>query len=214
MNDSAVPSRTLVFIGDSITDAGRREDPEHLGFGYVRLIAEHFAAHEPGAAVVNTGIGGDRVRDLVARFEQDCLRLSPDVVTIYVGVNDTWRRYDSDDPTSADDFEAGYRYLLDQLSAEHPSAPVLLILPFVADIDEERARYHEDLDPKVSKIRALAREFGHSVVDSELLLARAYADGHTPATIAEDGVHPTIAGHRLLADAWLEAFAEVDPRRR
>ncbi|UQN30189.1 SGNH/GDSL hydrolase family protein [Brachybacterium kimchii] len=213
MNDTAVPARTLVFIGDSITDAGRREDPEHLGFGYVRLIAEHFAAHEPDARVLNTGIGGNRVPDLVARFGPDCVDLAPDVVTLYVGVNDTWRRYDSDDPTSVEDFEAGYRYLLDQLSGARPGVPVLLILPFVADIDEEKARFHEDLAPKVARIRALAREFGHPVVDSEHLLERAYAAGHTPATIAEDGVHPTIAGHRLLADAWLEAFATVDPRR-
>ncbi|PWH05364.1 lysophospholipase [Brachybacterium endophyticum] len=212
MND-AVPSRSLLFIGDSITDAGRREDPEHLGFGYVRLIAEHIAAHEPGSTVVNTGIGGDRVRDLVSRFDPDCLDHAPDVVTIYVGVNDTWRRYDSDDATSADDFEAEYRYLLDQLSAIRPGTPVILILPFVADIDEEKARYHEDLDEKVARVRDLAREFGHAIVDTEEILERAYADGHTPATIAEDGVHPSIAGHRLIADAWLQSYAEIDQHR-
>ena len=56
--------RTLLFIGDSITDCGRREDPEELGHGYVRLLAEHFAAHEPTATVINRGISGNKVADL------------------------------------------------------------------------------------------------------------------------------------------------------
>jgi lysophospholipase L1-like esterase len=207
------PSRTLLFIGDSITDVSRREDPQHLGYGYVRLLAEHLAAHEPRSTVINRGISGNRVRDLVARFDEDCLDLNPDVVTIYIGVNDTWRAFDQDDPTSADAFEKDYRYLLDQLSGSRPSVPVILVIPFVADVDEFKAGFHGDLDEKVARIRQLAREFGHETVDAERLLRDAYAVGHTPASIAEDGVHPSIAGHRLLADAWLKSFAEVDRQR-
>src|SRR5690625_5785114 len=54
------PPRTILFIGDSITDCSRAQDPDGLGYGYVRLIAEHFAAHEPTATVVNRGISGNR----------------------------------------------------------------------------------------------------------------------------------------------------------
>lgn len=205
MSTETTSARTLLFIGDSITDCGRREDPEGIGFGYVRLIAEHFAAYEPATRIVNTGIGGNRVRDLRARFEEDCLDHDPDVVTIFVGVNDTWRRYDMDDPVADEDFEADYRYLLDQLSATRPDRPVLLILPVVTDIDEDKARFHEDLDGKVAVIRRLAREFGCRVVDLEKVVAEALRRGHTPASLAPDGVHPSTAGHRLIADAWLEA---------
>lgn len=197
-------SRRLLFIGDSITDAGRREDPEGIGYGYVRLIAEHFAAHDPAAEVINRGVGGDRTIDVRERFGPDALDLEPDVVTIYAGVNDTWRRYDADSITTAAEFEENYRFLLDQLSATRPAAPVILILPFVTDIDTQIARFHEDLDPKVEVIRSLAREFGHEIVDTEEMVRQAYAAGHTPESLAADGVHPTIAGHRLLADAWLE----------
>ena len=214
MTEQPRRARTFVFLGDSVTDCGRQQDEAHLGFGYVRLIAEHFAAHEPASRVLNRGVGGERTKDLRARFDTDCLDLDPDVITIYIGVNDTWRRYDRNDPTIDADFEADYRYMLDQLSATRPSAPVLLIVPFVADVDQEKARFHEDLDGKVAVIRALAHEFQHPVVDLEAVLDQAWRDGHTPETIAQDGIHPTMAGHRLIADAWLKAFAAVEHTSR
>ena len=198
-------ARTLLFIGDSITDAGRRENPDELGHGYVRLLAEHFAAHEPTATVINRGIGGDKVADLVARFGADCLEHVPDLVTIYVGVNDSWHRFTRGELVTEEAFEQGYRHLLDELATTVPQAPVLMVIPFVADVDEERRRIHSDLDGKVTIIRRLARERGHRIVDLEQVVATALAAGHTPASIAEDGVHPTAPGHRLIADAWLDA---------
>lgn len=197
--------RTLLFIGDSITDCGRREDPQELGHGYVRLLAEHFAAHEPTATVINRGIGGDKVADLEARFGTDCLDHAPHMVTIYVGVNDAWHRFTRGEHISDESFEQGYRHLLEQLAATVPGAPVLMIVPFVADIDGQAAQIHSDLDGKVAIIRSLAQEHGHRIVDLEQMLAMALAAGHTAHSIAEDGVHPTPPGHRLIADAWLDA---------
>ncbi|GAA4525904.1 SGNH/GDSL hydrolase family protein [Brachybacterium paraconglomeratum] len=205
MTVTTAPScRTLLFIGDSITDAGRREDPEQLGHGYVRLLAEHFAAHEPTATVINRGIGGDKVADLEARFGPDCLEHAPDLVTIYVGVNDSWHRFTRGEHVTEESFEQGYRRLLAQLAATVPGASVLMIIPFVADIDQERVQIHSDLDGKVAIIRRLAQEHGHRIVDLEQVLATALAAGHTPQSVADDGVHPTPPGHRLIADAWLD----------
>ncbi len=202
-------ARTLLFIGDSITDCGRREDPDELGHGYVRLLAEHYAAHEPTVTVLNRGIGGHKVADLVQRFGPDCLDLAPDLVTIFVGVNDSWHRYTRGEHVAEEAFEQDYRRLLDQLAAAAPSAPVVLVVPFVADVDEEQARIHEDLDGKVAIIRRLAMEHGHHLVDLEAMLARALTVGHMPTSIAEDGVHPTPAGHRLIADAWLDVVGRA-----
>ncbi|APX32314.1 lysophospholipase [Brachybacterium sp. P6-10-X1] len=217
MTTPALPApRTLLFIGDSITDCSRTEDPDGLGYGYVRLLAEHFAAHEPTARVVNRGVSGNKVADLGARFTPDCLEHDPQVVTIYVGVNDAWHRFTQgeDQRVSPQAFEEGYRFLLDQLSATRPAAPVLMVLPFAVDVSEEIARLHEDLDEKVRIIRGLAREFQHPVVDLEEVLQRSWTVGHTPPSIAGDGVHPTIAGHRLIADEWLATFAGVDRNGR
>lgn len=202
---TAPAPRTLLFIGDSITDAGRREDPEELGHGYVRLLAEHFAAHEPTATVINRGIGGNKASHLVERFDADCLEHRPDLVTLYVGVNDSWHRFTRGEHVLDEDFERDYRHLLDQLATTVPEAPVVVIVPFVADIDELTTTIHSDLDGKVAIIRALAEERGLALVDLEEVLATALAAGHTTASIAADGVHPTPPGHRLIADAWLDA---------
>ena len=204
--EAATRGRTYLFVGDSITDAGRFADPEELGTGYVRLLAEHFAAYEPTSRVINRGVSGDTSALVVDRIDADVLAPDADVISLYIGVNDTWRRYDSNTPTTADQFEENYRFILDQISATRPAIPVILVIPFVTDVNEERARYHEDLDEKVERIHALAREFDHPLIDTEALISTAYEAGHTPESIAPDGVHPSTAGHRLLADAWLEVF--------
>ncbi|MFQ6484807.1 SGNH/GDSL hydrolase family protein [Brachybacterium epidermidis] len=210
---AARAQRSFLFLGDSITDCSRAEDPQGLGYGYVRLIAEHFAAHEPTARVINRGISGDRAQELVRRFDRDCLELETDVITVYIGVNDTWHGFTRGETVTAEEFERDYRYMLDQLSATRPAVPVLMVVPFVTDIDQEKAGFHADLDQKVAVIRDLAHEFRHAVVDLEQVMERAWSVGHTPASIAEDGVHPTIAGHRLIADAWLAEFARIDDAR-
>lgn len=210
---AARAQRSFLFLGDSITDCSRAEDPQGLGYGYVRLIAEHLAAHEPTARVINRGISGDRAQELVRRFDRDCLELETDVITIYIGVNDTWHGFTRGETVTAEEFERDYRYMLDQLSATRPAVPVLMVVPFVTDIDQEKAGFHADLDQKVAVIRDLAHEFRHAVVDLEQVMERAWSVGHTPASIAEDGVHPTIAGHRLIADAWLAEFARLDDAR-
>lgn len=210
---AARAQRSFLFLGDSITDCSRAEDPQGLGYGYVRLIAEHFAAHEPTARVINRGISGDRAQELVRRFDRDCLSLETDVITVYIGVNDTWHGFTRGETVTAEEFERDYRYMLDQLSATRPAVPVLMVVPFVTDIDQEKAGFHADLDQKVAVIRDLAHEFRHAVVDLEQVMERAWSVGHTPASIAEDGVHPTIAGHRLIADAWLAEFARIEDAR-
>lgn len=95
--------------------------------------------------------------------------------------------------------------MLDQIAEHLPGTAVTLVVPFVADVDEDVRRIHDDLDPKVAIIRRLALEHGHTLVDLEQLLAGVLATGMPPERFAEDGVHPTPIGHRAIADAWLDA---------
>jgi len=95
---------TIVFTHDSVTDCGRRQDPRgHLGHDYVRAIAE--SPRAAGATALNTGTGGDRILDLEGRWGVDVLDHHADVVSILIGVNDTWRRYDSGEQTSATPYQ-------------------------------------------------------------------------------------------------------------
>lgn len=200
--------RPLVFIGDSITDAGRREDPEGLGHGWVRLVADQLRQRGDDRPIVNTGISGNRVRDLRARWSADALDHDPEILTVYVGINDTWRRYDSDDPTSADAFEQDYRFILQR--AHDTLAPrLILVEPFVAPVTAAQKRWgEEDLDAKRAVVRRLAGEFGAALVPLAEVMADA-ADKYGDAALAEDGVHPTELGSSLIAGAWLGAEAQA-----
>ncbi|GAB3167046.1 SGNH/GDSL hydrolase family protein [Myceligenerans halotolerans] len=187
----------LVFVGDSITDADRdRADTASLGDGYVSLIAKEVADD----VVVNLGIGGDRAVDLERRWADDVEPAAADVLTVYVGVNDTWRRFDSDDPTSAADFEATYRRLV----ARTDGARLILMEPFVLPVHDAQRDWLEDLDAKRAAVARIARDTGAGLVPLHRILTE--AAGQDPERLAPDGVHPTLAGSRLIADNWLEAY--------
>ncbi|MEK5059026.1 GDSL family lipase [Paenibacillus sp. FSL H7-0326] len=197
---------TVLFIGDSITDCGRNYDNVgDLGRGYAMMVAAelNFRYPEKQIQFMNRGINGNRVTDLEQRWEQDCLAHNPTWVSIYIGINDTWRWYDSKAETSADEFYRTYRELLVR-TKEHTNANIVLIEPFVLPVPEDRKGWRVDLDPKIHAIRELAREFGTYYVPLDGLFAQASTKAE-PAYWAGDGVHPTDAGHALIARAWLDA---------
>src|SRR5215217_1440945 len=101
----------VLFQGDSITDAGRLDSADGMGFGYANYAAAWFSALYPEKRVrfLNRGISGNRAVDLERRWQADCLDLKPDWVSILIGINDTWRRYDGNDPTSTEQYITSYR---------------------------------------------------------------------------------------------------------
>lgn len=194
----------VLFQGDSITDCGRnRETGADLGKGYALMTAGLFQSKYPEKQVkfINRGISGNRVKDLQNRWQQDCIDLKPTWVSIYIGINDTWRRYDRNDPTSTESYAAGYRDLIVQ-TKEKLDAKLILIEPFVLPVPEDRKNWREDLDPKINVVRELAREFNALYVPLDGLFAQASTQA-SPAYWAPDGVHPSPAGHALIANAWL-----------
>jgi lysophospholipase L1-like esterase len=194
---------TFVFAGDSITDAGRdRTDPGSLGDGYVALVAQSLRHQGVPATIVNAGVAGDRAADLERRWAPEVLAASPAVLTVFVGVNDMWRRYDADDPTSAEQFAATYRRLLESAPAD---ARLILIEPFLLPIREEQRGWLADLDGKRQVVRELARETGAALVPlHEVLTATSESTG--AAALAPDGVHPTPLGSSIIAESWWRAY--------
>ncbi|HEU0206091.1 MAG TPA: SGNH/GDSL hydrolase family protein [Pseudolysinimonas sp.] len=207
-------TRPIVFIGDSITDAGRRDDPDgHLGHGYVRLVRDALAARGDARPIVNTGISGDRAIDLHARWDGDALAHDPELLSVYVGVNDTWRRYDNHDPTPVEQFEATYRSMLAE-AQDRLTPRMILVEPFVLPVTAEQERWGaEDLDAKRAAVAELAAEFGAAFVPLQPLLLDAAAQNGGGragnAALAADGVHPTPLGSELIAGAWLGAEATL-----
>jgi len=190
----------VLFVGDSITDAGRRDDPDGLGFGYVRRIAQALASRGDRRTILNRGIGGDRIGDLRARWETDAIALAPSTLSVYVGVNDTWRRFDQGLETSIEHFEGVYRELLEEArAASNPR--LILVEPFLAPLSEEQREWLDDLDGKRDAVASLATEFGAAFVPLHRILTVAAAH-HGAAAIAADGVYPTELGVELIAEAW------------
>lgn len=192
----------VLFQGDSVTDCGRDRDVfESLGGGYPALVAERYEGKS--MRFVNRGISGNRVVDLEGRWQEDCIDLQPTVVSILIGINDTWRRYDRNDPTSTEDYAQGYRRLLEAVRAG-TKAQLVLMDPFVLPVPEDRRNWREDLNPRIDVVRDLAREFGATYVPLDGVFAQ--ASTRRPCTDwAADGVHPTPLGHSLIADAWVKA---------
>ncbi|MDU0349532.1 SGNH/GDSL hydrolase family protein [Actinomyces sp. MRS3W] len=198
-------ARRWLFTGDSITEWGRANthDPHDLGDNYVRLLADEQLT---GQTVLNTGVGGDRLADLAARWQEDVVALSPDVLSVYIGINDTWRRYDEGLISPVPAFTRTLRELLAPFAAA--GTPLVLISPFVLPYPGENRDWQEDLGPRIHAIASVAAELGALHVPlqqpMEALAARIGAE-----RVAADGVHPTPAGHRVIADQWWRAWQTV-----
>ena len=206
-----IEDKALVLLqGDSITDGGRNyADGNDLGTGYAMLVAAWFSAAYPEKRVrfINRGIGGNCTRDLRARWQRDCLDLRPAWVSILIGINDTWRRYDSNDPTPVEAFERDYRAILTTVH-DRLRARLVICEPFLLPVPDDRITWREDLDPKIAAVRRLAREFEATYVPLDGLFAAAAAR-REPAFWLPDGVHPTPAAHALIAQAWLKAVRAI-----
>jgi len=202
--------RRILLIGDSVTDAARREPhAPPLGLGYPALVAEAVRLAHPQTEVLNAGISGDRARDLAARWQDDCLAVGADLVSILVGVNDTWRRYDSADPTSVESFESTLLGLVQD--AQRSGSQVVLMEPFLVPVRKEQHRWlHEDLAPRAAAVRRVAERTGTTFVPLQAALDAVAA--HLGAeTVAADGVHPTALGHAIVARRWLTVTGLGDP---
>ncbi|MBC2254542.1 SGNH/GDSL hydrolase family protein [Listeria ivanovii] len=193
--------KKLLFLGDSVTDAGRDfADGYDLGQGYVKYIADSLKTED--VTVLNRGVSANRVADLHRRIDTDAIEFTPDVVTILIGINDTWFSFSRWEDTSVTAFKEVYRVILTRIKVE-TNAEIVLMEPFVLPYPEDRKAWRGDLDPKIGAVRELAAEFGATLIPLDGLM-NALAVKHGPTYLAEDGVHPTKSGHEAIASIWLE----------
>lgn len=208
--DPDVTRRLLHFTGDSITDCGRRTDPRGLGGGWVDVVADRLTQRGDSSRIVNSGVSGDRVGQLADRFAGEVLAEVPDVLTVFIGVNDTQVAFYRGEPTAAGEFERRYAELL--AAATAAGVPrVILIDPFVL-MPVNGAWYGEgfdfsrrDLDLKRPIVARLASVGGHGYVPLQVPFDEA-VELRGGAAVAPDGVHPSPLGHRLIATEWLRVF--------
>lgn len=200
-----MPARIL-FQGDSITDCDRRREtdgPEarrpELGRGYVARIAP--VLH--GWQATNRGISGNRVVDLYARWKPDALHLKPDAISILIGVNDTWQEFRSGNGVEVARYNAIYRMLLEWTVSVLPRVKLILCEPFVLPCGAVGPSWRGEIDERRRVVKSLAAEFGAIFVPFQEAFDHALAR-HSAEYWAADGIHPTPAGHDLMADCWLQ----------
>lgn len=198
----------VLFIGDSITDAGRLDDPNGMGNGYALFASQLIRSRHPDAEFefINRGIGGNKMVHLVERWQEDCIDLKPDVVSILIGINNTLCRSDTKNWYDNDEFEAMYRGILTDVK-EKTNAKIIILEQFLVPMPYN-AYMREDVDPKIQITRRLALEFADAFIPTDGLITAECVRTY-PICWSHDGVHPTEAGARFIAQHYADAFDRV-----
>ncbi len=206
----------FLFQGDSITDGnrGRNTDPNHImGHGYAFSIASRLGADFPEKKLTfyNRGISGNKVTDLADRWQKDTLDLKPNVLSILVGINDTSSVvFSQPDAVTAEKYEEVYWSLLSHTKAQFPEILFVLCNPFilpVGKVKENWDAYKTDLAKRQSSILKLVKEFDAVFVDFQQVFDQACKRTNADYWIW-DGVHPTVAGHELMAREWIKQVSK------
>ena len=196
---------TVVMVGDSITACGRGAHAE-LGDGYVRMVAALSAARRPGRRLrfINSGVGGDTIVDLAARWDGDVLAHRPNWLSVSIGVNDVWRQLDTPGGgIPLDRFTAVYRELLERTRARCSGCGLILMTPGIIG-EKPDSEGNRLLQPYIQAVSQLAGHFNAFCVPVHQAFTEAIAAGAPPLT--RDGVHPNDAGHALMALTWLRTL--------
>ncbi|MDG2122367.1 MAG: SGNH/GDSL hydrolase family protein [Verrucomicrobiales bacterium] len=205
----------VLFQGDSITDAGRDKKRQSannsggLGRGYPNLIAGYLLATQPalGLQIHNRGISGNKVPDLDRRWDKDCLELKPDVLSILVGVNDIWHKLNGNYDGTVATYETGFAALLERTKKALPDTRIVVCEPFVLRCGAVNEKWFPEFDERIAAAKRVAGGAGAAWVPFQAMFDEAVEAGTEPKYWAGDGVHPTLAGHALMAREWLKVVA-------
>ena len=223
-NPSSTPPQPLIdkdspivlFQGDSITDAGRRKEQYYanqsggMGTGYVLQAAGMLLKSHPGKnyRCYNRGISGHKVFQLANRWDDDCLNLKPDILSILIGVNDYWHMLNGRYDGTVEVYENDYRKLLDRTKKALPNVRLIIGEPFAVAGGRAINEKWKAFDAYRAVAKQIASDYDavflpyHSVFEEALKLAP--VDYWCP-----DGVHPSIAGANLMGATWMEGFGKL-----
>ena len=205
----------ILFLGDSITDVGRNTHNGSLvsiGQGYPLLVDGCLSVKYPGEyEFENLGISGNRIVDVYARIKADCWNHAPDLISILIGVNDVWHEFGGRNGVEADRFYNVYKMLVtDTKKALPESRKMILMEPFVLKASATEGAwdlFRGETEKRAEAVRRIAEETGQIFLPLQAMFDEAAKK--MPASYwLGDGVHPTPAGHQLIADAWVKTFEE------
>ena len=207
-------NKKVVFLGDSITQNAVINSDKFKGF--ISLLGENV---DQNIELIGKGIGGDKVSDLLTRYRDDVIKLNPDMVFIYIGINDVWHKYDYGTGTDIDLYENGLRQIITDLNEN--GVEVILCTPTV--IGENKGEFtlvnqfkdietmeimNNDLDDYSDIIRKLSREFDTKLLDLRKIFMQYISENNpenkSKGVLTSDGVHLNNIGSKLIADEMIK----------
>jgi len=208
---------TILFQGDSITDAGRSRGHYYannsagMGNGYVILAASqlHFRYPEHNFQIYNRGISGHKVFQLRDRWKEDCLQLKPDVLSILIGVNDYWHTLTHNYQGDAAMYAGDFRKLLDNTLEEFPNLKLIIGEPFTAEGGTAIGKFNTaTFDQYRYASKSIAKEYKAHFLPYHAKFNKA-VQKNGAAHWCPDGVHPSMAGNQLMANMWIDTFEKL-----
>lgn len=204
----------VLFQGDSITDAGRNKQNDgpnttgHLGSGYAmlaagRLLEKHASANPK---FFNKGISGNKVFQLAERWDADCLEIKPDILSILIGVNDIWHKLDLGYDGTVEIYKNDYIALIERTKEAMPNVTLIICEPFaVAGVRAVDERWYPEFDEYRAVAKEIADMFNAHFIPFQSIFDE--AQKRAPGSYwTYDGVHPSLAGAALMAEAYTSLF--------
>lgn len=203
----------ILFQGDSITDAGRKKEdqnyntPGNLGTGYAMHAAAEILLAQAGKEVkiYNKGISGNKVYQLAERWEKDCLDIKPTILSVLIGVNDYWHKHSGKYDGTIEIYKKDLIALLERTRKAIPDIKFIIGEPFavkgVKAVDET---WYPEFDAYRAAAKDIAKQFNAVFIPYQKVFDE--AEKKAPGAYwTGDGVHPSLAGAKLMAQAWLKA---------
>jgi len=210
---------TILFQGDSITDGGRNRGSYYanntwggMGSGYVIQAVSQLLGENPNANLrcYNRGISGDKVFQLAKRWEEDCMQIRPDVLSIMIGVNDFWHTLTHDYKGTSKTYGDDLRKLFDRTLKELPDLKLMICEPFV--VNGGSAIKEADWFPAFMSYQSAAQNIATEYKASWVPFQKTFDDALKNASVESlcpDGVHPSLGGGYLMAQEWLRVFGAM-----
>jgi len=205
--------KTILFQGDSITDAGRpRDNDNYLGMGYPEQLASQLGFENPGEyKFINRGISGNRIVDLYARIKCDIINLKPDYMSILIGINDVWHELSVENGVANEKFKKILSMLIEEVKEALPDIKIIMLEPFVLKgpaTEEKWDEFYSETKLRAKSVKEVAEKYNLSFVPLQDKFEEATKNTETTYWL-RDGVHPTAAGHGLIAKELQEKFNEI-----
>ena len=208
--------KTFLFQGDSITDAGRDDENQDnfgLGCGYAFLLAADIEKNRKGEIkFLNRGKSGDRITDVYARIKEDIINIKPDFMSILIGINDVSHELTQGCGVTPEKFNKIYNLLIEEIKEALPEIKIIILEPFVlkgSATEEEWEFFKTETAKRAQAAKRVAEKHNLVFVPLQEKFDEMAAKQPEPYWTWE-GVHPSAAGHELIARKWLEGFNELN----